>query len=97
MDPASILRQIAFQLEREGAPTYRVRAFRTAAGTLDGLSAEELRRHVENGTLQSIPGIGKTIAQVIRQVAHGETPDYLANVLADAAPSAGTRLHPSRT
>ena len=90
-DPARTLRQIAFQLEREGAPTYRVRAFRKAAGTLDELSADELRGHVENGTLQSIPGIGKTIAQVIRQVARGETPDYLANVVADAAPSAGTR------
>jgi putative hydrolase len=31
VDPAQTLRQIAFQLERAGAPTYRVRAFRRAA------------------------------------------------------------------
>jgi hypothetical protein len=31
VDPMWALRQIAFQLERSGAPTYRVRAFRSAA------------------------------------------------------------------
>ena len=31
MDPVRTLRQIAFQLERSGAPMYRVRAFLRAA------------------------------------------------------------------
>ena len=36
-DPVEDLRSIAFALERELGPTYRIKAFRTAAATLDGL------------------------------------------------------------
>ena len=75
------LRQIAFELERGGAPTYRVQAFRRAARVASGLSAGELERRVRDGTLQVLPGIGETTARVIAEAARGEQPAYLTRLL----------------
>jgi putative hydrolase len=87
VDPAEALRQIAFELERGGAPTYRVQAFRRAARVLGDLPAGELERRIEAGTLRALKGIGDTTAQVITEAARGERPGYLARLVKDRPPS----------
>lgn len=86
MDPAQVLREIAFQLERFGEPSYRVRAFRRAASVVDGLPAAELERRARAGTLTELSGIGKTTAGVIQEAVAGREIDYLAKLTEREAP-----------
>jgi putative hydrolase len=84
MNPVSVLRQIALHLERAGAPTYRVRAFRTAAGVVEGVERNELERRAAEGTLTELRGIGKTTATVIAEALAGREPEYLTQVAGGA-------------
>jgi putative hydrolase len=77
------LRQIAFLLERAGAPTYRVRAFRRAADVLESSPPEEIARRIGDGTLSALPGIGPVTAQVITEAAGGAEPAYLTRLCAE--------------
>ncbi|HVM28125.1 MAG TPA: PHP domain-containing protein [Mycobacteriales bacterium] len=90
-DPVEDLRSIAFCLERALEPSYRVRAFRTAAATVAGLAADELAGRARAGTLGELPGVGKVTATVVTESLAGEEPVYLRRVrtLGDTPVAAG--------
>ncbi|MBW3640331.1 MAG: PHP domain-containing protein [Actinobacteria bacterium] len=79
-DPAEDLRSIAFCLERALEPSYRVKAFRTAADTVHRTPAAELAERAANGTLSELSGIGKVTAVVVTEALTGQEPVYLRRV-----------------
>lgn len=80
MDAVDALNEIAFWLERELAPTFKVQAFRKAAQIIEGLDPEELAARARDGRLKRTKGIGDRTFQVIRQALEGEVPEYLSGL-----------------
>jgi putative hydrolase len=80
VDPLDALSTIAFRLERSGADTYKVRAFRHAARAIAGVPSDELASLAEAGQLQRLDGVGKSTATVIAEALRGEVPAYLAKL-----------------
>ena len=80
MEPLDALNRIAFLLERSGADTYKVRAFRTRRAPSPTSTPTRSARWPEAGRLQSIDGVGKSTAQVIAEALDGKVPDRLTQL-----------------
>ncbi|GAB3256887.1 PHP domain-containing protein [Arthrobacter pigmenti] len=80
MDAVDALNEIAFWLERELAPTFKVQAFRRAAETINGIDREGLLNRAQDGRLKKMKGIGSRSYEVISQALEGGVPDYLVNL-----------------
>ncbi|MHC6218856.1 PHP domain-containing protein [Arthrobacter sp. MMS24-S77] len=96
MEAVDALNETAFWLERELADSFKVQAFRRAAGIIAGLSPEELSARVKDGRLKRTKGIGSRTFEVISQALGGTVPDYLENLRrrgAEPLVSGGHKLH----
>jgi putative hydrolase len=93
-DAVEALRAIAYYLERDRQPTHRVKAYRRAADTIEGLPAAEVRARRRAGTMTELAGIGPKTEAVILEAMDGAKPSYLVKLeeAADALTTAGTTL-----
>jgi putative hydrolase len=78
LSPADALRRVAYLLEEERAETYKVRAFRRAAGSVDAAGVDEVRALAAAHRLTDLPGLGPTTAAVVAEALAGDVPGYLA-------------------
>jgi DNA polymerase (family 10) len=67
-DIAAIFNQLADLLEIEGANPFRIRAYRNAARTIDGLPQGAASLVAECQDLSELPGIGKDLAGKIKEI-----------------------------
>ncbi len=76
-DIARVFSRFAVMLELDGANPFRVRAYREAARVLEEQAEPLANLAATEGALEELPGIGKDLAQKIRDlVATGTTPAY---------------------
>ncbi|MGA8416721.1 MAG: PHP domain-containing protein [Candidatus Dormiibacterota bacterium] len=96
-DAIAALERIAYLLERELEPSFRVRAFRNAAAVVRALPDEELEERSRRGTLHSLAGIGPVTARVIEEALAGATPAYLLRLETESPAIAEEALALRRT
>jgi putative hydrolase len=77
MQPVEALTKAIYYLDRELAPSSKVRAFVRAIEIVEAMSEEELAERVNTRTLTELDGIGPSISQAITEAHRGVTGGYL--------------------
>lgn len=80
MDPVEALERIVYLLDRDLAPSPKVRAFLRAADVVRELDPDDLRELHKAGRLQELPGIGESTGRAIAEAIDGGTPAYLTRL-----------------
>jgi putative hydrolase len=80
LGPSAALRRIAYLLETERAESFKVRAFRRAAASIDEAGDERVRALCAAARLSDLPGLGSTTAAVVASALAGEVHPYLADL-----------------
>jgi len=83
--PEDDLRRIAYLLERSGAPTYRVKAFRNAAAAVEEAGPARVAELAGAGHLRTLQGIGETTERVVVESLAGTVPSYLEHLEGEVA------------
>ncbi|MEA9983860.1 MULTISPECIES: PHP domain-containing protein [Subtercola] len=84
MNPVEALNEIAFRLEFERAPQFKVQAFRRASAIVAALAPDELAERAADGRLKNTKGIGASTFEVVSQALGGDVPHRLEKLRADA-------------
>jgi putative hydrolase len=77
VDPVTALERIVYLMDRDLAPSAKVRAFQRAAEVVREQGEDDIRRRVEDGTLQELAGIGDSTGRVITEAVQGRVPTRL--------------------
>jgi putative hydrolase len=85
VQPADALTRAIYYLDRELAPSNKVRAFQRALDVVGELDPAELARRAANGTLTELEGIGPSTAAVIAEAIADTPGGYLAKLDARSA------------
>ena len=80
MKPAVALERAIYLLDRELAPSNKVRAFKKALDTIGSMDPGEVEQRAQANTLTELDGIGKSTGAVIREAVLGIDDGYLASL-----------------
>jgi putative hydrolase len=80
MEPTAALERAVYLLDRELAPSSKVRAFQTALKRIQEIGPEETEHRARLGTITELDGIGTSTGKVITEAVGGISNGYLAKL-----------------